>query len=236
MTGSNLLLKPRLQAVFDLLKPCGMLCDIGTDHAYIPIAALQQAIAVRAIACDIHLPPLRAAEKNIRTHCLSERIVCRQGAGFAPLNEDEIGQAVIAGMGGLTIRTILSEGNEKAKKAERLVLQANNHISEVRQWLGSHGFTIEAETVVQEREFYYQAFAAVYTAETEDRSDFLELNYGRLNLQRRDAVVLSLLQRDAALLAKALVGMQQACRDVSEEMKAAERQLQAIRQILSESI
>ena len=236
MTESNLLLKPRLQAVFDLLKPCGTLCDIGTDHAYIPIAALQQAIAVRAIACDIHLPPLRTAEKNIRTHCLSERIACRQGAGFGPLNEDEIGQAVIAGMGGLTIRTILSEGIEKAKKTERLVLQANNHISEVRQWLGSHGFTIEAETVVREREFYYQAFAAVYTAETEDRSDFLELNYGRLNLLCRDAALLSLLQRDAALLAKTLAGMQQACRDVSEEMKAAERQLQAIRQILSESI
>jgi len=235
MIKSNLLLKPRLQAVFDLLKPCGILCDIGTDHAYIPIAALQQAIAGRAIACDIHMPPLRAAEKNIRTNSLADHIECRQGAGFTPLNEDEIGQVVIAGMGGLTIRMILSEGIGKAKKAVRLVMQPNNHISEVRQWLGDHGFTIEEEVVVQEKELYYQAFAAVYTGQTEALSN-LELNYGRLNLQRYDAVVLSLLQHDATIMRKALAGMQQAHRDVGEQTKAVELQLQAIRQILRESI
>ncbi len=235
MTENKLILKPRLQAVFDLLKPCAILCDIGTDHAYLPIAAIQQELAGYAFACDLHLPPLRAAEKNIRTHCLSERIACRQGAGFTPLSAAEIGQVVIAGMGGLTIRTILAEAGEKAKKAERLVIQANNHIKEVRQWLVNSGFTIEAETIVQEREFYYQAFAAVYTAQSENWTD-LELQYGRFNLQRRDAVVLSLLRREAGFLTKALVGMQQAQRDVSQASKTAEEQLQAIHQILSESI
>ncbi|MCE5197234.1 MAG: class I SAM-dependent methyltransferase [Negativicutes bacterium] len=235
MVGNKLLLKPRLQAVFDLLQPCAILCDIGTDHAYLPIAAIQQELAGYAYACDLHLPPLRAAEKNIRMHGLSGRIACRQGAGFTPLDEAETGQVVIAGMGGLTIRTILAAAPEKAKKADRLVIQANNHSKEVRQWLGNSGFTIEAETIVQEREFYYQAFAAVYTARCEAWTD-LELQYGRFNLQRRDAVVLSLLRRETALLTKALAGMRQARRDVSPASRSAEEQLQLIRQILGESI
>ena len=47
-------LTPRLLKTAELITPCKKLADIGTDHAYIPVYALQNNLAETVVASDIN--------------------------------------------------------------------------------------------------------------------------------------------------------------------------------------
>jgi len=167
-------LSPRLQAVLGFSRSlhtpsCGVLADIGTDHAYLPIAALQHGVASRAIACDIHPGPLNIAAENIRDAGLTEKIETRLGDGLTPLSPGESDCIVIAGMGGMRIRGIILEGIKQAQAAKRLILQPQHDTMLLRKSLHETGFEIEGEQIVREtvssRELFYVVLAARYTGE-----------------------------------------------------------------------
>jgi len=167
-------LSPRLQAVLGFCRSLhtpgnGVLADIGTDHGYLPIAALQQGISPAAIACDLHPGPLSIAVENIRDAGFSGKIETRLGDGLTPLVPGECDCIVITGMGGMRIRGILLEGMEIAKTAKRLVLQPQHDILLLRKYLHETGFEIEGEKLVREivsgKEHFYAVLAARYTGE-----------------------------------------------------------------------
>ena len=58
-------LSTRLQAVADFVTAGYKLADIGTDHAYIPIALVEQNRIPGAIAMDINEGPLQRAGEHI---------------------------------------------------------------------------------------------------------------------------------------------------------------------------
>ena len=51
-------LSKRMKAVASMVTKGNVLADIGTDHAYVPIALIQQKKIPRAIAMDINKGPL----------------------------------------------------------------------------------------------------------------------------------------------------------------------------------
>lgn len=178
-------LSPRLQAVLDFvggyIEPCAdlineetiilpikILADIGTDHAYLPIAAMQQRLCSAAIACDLHPGPLSIANHNIREAGLADKIQTRLGDGLSPLSPGEASCIVIAGMGGMRIWGILLEGMAQARQAEGLILQPQHDIVLLRKNLHGAGFEIQDERIVREmvagREHFYTVVAARYTS------------------------------------------------------------------------
>ena len=167
---SNTTLSPRLQAAMDFAKetPHKTFADIGTDHAYLPIAAIQSGICKTAIACDIHPGPLEIANKNIQEARLTSQIETRLGDGLAPLQPGEADCIVIAGMGGMRIWGILQEGMHQARAAKRLILQPQHDTMLLRKNLHMAGFDIEDEHLVREvvggREHFYVLIAAKYAA------------------------------------------------------------------------
>ena len=168
-----LVLSPRLEAVLgycrSLHTPWGVLADIGTDHAYLPIAAVQQGLCSKAIACDLHPGPLSIAASNIVDAGLDERIETRLGDGLLPLSPGEADCIAIAGMGGMRIWGIISEGLEQARAAKRLILQPQHDIVLLRKNLHMAGFEIEDEQLVREavssKEHFYVVLAARYTGD-----------------------------------------------------------------------
>ena len=58
-------LTPRLLKTAELITPCKKLADIGTDHAYIPVYALQNDLAETVVASDINEGPLNNAAKTV---------------------------------------------------------------------------------------------------------------------------------------------------------------------------
>ena len=58
-------LSKRLSAILSLIPEGARVADIGTDHAYLPIALAASGRAKSIIACDIHKGPLAVAAKNL---------------------------------------------------------------------------------------------------------------------------------------------------------------------------
>ena len=54
-------LGPRLALCAALVRLGSSLCDVGTDHAYLPIWLLKAGKISRALACDINPGPPRDA-------------------------------------------------------------------------------------------------------------------------------------------------------------------------------
>ena len=88
----------------------GILADIGTDHAYVPIALVQRQKIKGAIAMDINEGPLARAQEHIRAARLEKYIQTRLSDGAEALLPNEADSILIAGMGGELILHILTEG------------------------------------------------------------------------------------------------------------------------------
>ena len=71
---------PRLQMVADFVRDGAAVADIGTDHAYLPVALVLSGKCPRAVVSDLREMPLENARQAIRRYHLEDRIVaCRMG-------------------------------------------------------------------------------------------------------------------------------------------------------------
>lgn len=202
-------LPTRLKVLAHQLDYGEILADIGTDHAYLPIYAVQNKIVERAIACDIHHPPLQSAFTNIEKFHVTDQVECRMGNGLSVLLDAEIDIISMAGLGGITIRTILSEEYEKAKKANSILLQPNNHEADVRFWLAEMGFKTLAEGVLKDRKHFYQWMKVQWDGEIRGIDSFTA-HYGIIENATEDLVRLEWLTKERNRLHKALQGRQNA--------------------------
>ena len=107
-------LSKRLQAVADLVTAGCRVADVGTDHAYIPIALVQEGRIPGAVAMDVNTGPLERARLHVAENRLEEKIELRLSDGLAALSPGEADSVVIAGMGGGLVIRILTEGAQTA--------------------------------------------------------------------------------------------------------------------------
>ena len=155
----------RLAAVLEMVGTnCGVLADIGTDHAHLPIAALRQGLCLRAIATDIAAGPLSRAAENIAAAGFAGCIETRLGDGLSPLVAGEASTIVITGMGGLRIRDMLARSLDAARQTQRLVLGPQHDIEKLRRGLHTMGYDIISERLVREGERFYILLAATPAA------------------------------------------------------------------------
>lgn len=162
----------RLGMIAEHIPQCGILSDIGTDHAFIPIYAVENGLCERALAADIRQGPLKIAEANILKHKLDKKIELRLGYGLEPVSLEECDVIVIAGMGGQLITDILSQAQEKAKVASTLLLQANNAVDSLRKWLYGNGYDILEEKLVNDAGKLYCLIKTSWNGEPVIRDDF----------------------------------------------------------------
>ncbi len=156
-------LKGRLALISQKVPKCNIVCDVGTDHAYVPIYLLKRGICEKAIVTDINKGPIHIAQRNIKEHQLDEFIETRIGDGLEPLKDSEVDGIIIAGMGGKLIERILSNGISKAKRAEFLILQPMNSEEIVTSWLYKNKFEIVDEELVKEDSKIYNIKTAKWT-------------------------------------------------------------------------
>lgn len=153
------MITPRLRCILNYAQG-KTIADIGTDHAYIPIALINEKRAAKVIASDINCGPLEAAKHNIDEHRLSSKIETRLGPGLSILNPGEADQIIIAGMGGSLIEEIIKNSINTARAAE-LLLQPMNAQYELRKYLIENGFSIIAEDIAVEGFKVYNFIKAV---------------------------------------------------------------------------
>lgn len=147
-------LSPRLLTCASMITG-RTVCDIGTDHAYLPVWLIQSGKADRVIASDIRKGPLRAAEETVRRFGFSRSIELQLSDGFTGIRTEGITDVVIAGMGGETIRDILSaDAAAFLKSGVSLVLQPMTKAEILRIWLAENGFSVMRETAVKDHKVY----------------------------------------------------------------------------------
>lgn len=187
-------LSKRLQAVADLVTPGSRLADVGTDHGYVPIWLYEQGIIPSAIAMDLREGPLNRAKENIAVHDLSDGITVRLSDGLEKLLSGEADSIVIAGMGGMLVKKILSQGKEILDSVQELILQPQSDLDVVRQYLCDIGFTIVREDMVFEDGKYYPMMKAVHGEDTANRKVWLL--FGRFLLENRHPVLEKYLEKE----------------------------------------
>lgn len=162
-------LSKRLLKVAELVKPNEVVLDIGSDHAYLPIHLVEEQVVPTAIAGEVVQLPYENAIEQVTLHGLTDKISTRLGNGFDVLADgEEIGTAVICGMGGALIADIIEEGmhNHKIGENTRLILQPNNNHAALRKLLMEQQFEIEEEVIVKENYKYNEIIVASRSLES----------------------------------------------------------------------
>ena len=159
-------ISPRLLCCASLLKG-DVICDIGTDHAYLPAYLVQSGKAKQVIATDVKQGPLDSAKGTLKRYHVEQDIRLVLSDGFDKVNPKGVTDVVIAGMGGETIRDILAAPKaEFIKKGVNLVLQPMTKAEILRPWLAKHGFAISKEIAVKDTHVY-TVMQASYTGKAE---------------------------------------------------------------------
>ena len=206
----------RLERVAAYVPVGARLADIGSDHAYLPVALLRRGLISAAVAGEVALTPFQAAQRTVRENDLQAQISVRRANGLAAIRPDDGTSAVsICGMGGETIRDILEAGKAHLSGDERLILQPNGGEQPLRRWLMDHGYRILIEEVLQENRFDYEIIVAErdgpvsYTAQ--------QLYFGPVQMQTRSPAFIRKWQHRLRLKQKTLARLAHARQTVPQE-------------------
>lgn len=145
----------RLQLCASFVRSGVRLCDIGTDHGYLPIVLAKQQKILYAIASDIRPGPLQNAKENLLRYNVSHLVETRISDGLLEIGEEEADDFVIAGMGGELIMKILSQKSWVKNPKKHWILQPMSKAFELREFLFENGFfTQQEEAVIDDKKVY----------------------------------------------------------------------------------
>ncbi|MDB7086629.1 MULTISPECIES: tRNA (adenine(22)-N(1))-methyltransferase [Enterococcus] len=191
-------LSKRLETVGRFVPEAARLADIGSDHAYLPVALMLKGKIDFAIAGEVVKGPFESAKRQVMKNGLSERIEVRLANGLDAIEKhDQISAITIAGMGGSLIRDILEAGrqNQRLSGEERLVLQPNIGEKTLRTWLKENNYQIIAEEIIEENKKIYEIIVAEKKEQPIDYSE-KELMFGPFLLEDKNATFSAKWQRE----------------------------------------
>jgi tRNA (adenine22-N1)-methyltransferase len=194
------MISKRLKVASQYLKGFHFLADCGTDHALLPIYAVEKGYVKKAIASDNKHHPLLSAKNNIAEHRLYGKIQTVLAEGLSYLNlENDVDVITVMGMGGRVISSILEDAY--LYNVKRMVLQPNSNQKDVRLFLQDHKWKIVEETFLKDQNKYYQ----IIVAEPGKMSlNDLEMEFGPHILSEKNDVFIERIQMMIAQLNQAL--------------------------------
>lgn len=219
----------RLKKVSEYIKG-DYLADIGSDHAYLPIYAIENNLTARAIAGEVIRGPFDASVKNVRAHGLESVISVELGDGLTVLKTDNaITSITICGMGGPLITKILRAGQEKLTNRPRLILQSNIQSQPIRVSLQQLNYTIVDEVLMTEKGHMYEIIVADYSPEIKNLS-LLELKFGPILLSQKSELFYQKWERELTALEHILTQLNQTTH--RERITEIENEIQMIKEVL----
>ena len=225
-------LSKRLQAVADLVSEGLVVADVGTDHGYIPIYLIETKKSPKAFAMDVNKGPLLRAKEHIAEHGLETRIETRLSDGVRALQKGECDCVVVAGMGGALTIKIMEEGKDIFRNLKEFVLQPQSELQKVRAYLCENAYFIAEENMVLEDGKFYPMFRVINGQSQEYQA--IELCYGKLLLEQKNAVLKNFLEKEKAVKELILSNLEQSFgehietrrKEIQEELEGIEYALQ----------
>ncbi len=225
-------LSKRLQAVADLVSEGLVVADVGTDHGYIPIYLIETKKSPKAFAMDVNKGPLLRAKEHIAEHGLDACIETRLSDGVRALKKDECDCVVVAGMGGALTIKIMEEGKDIFRNLKEFVLQPQSELHKVRAYLYQNAYSIVEENMVLDDGKFYPMFRVINGQAREYHA--IELCYGKLLLEQKNAVLKNFLEKEKAVKELILSNLEQSFgehietrrKEIQEELEGIEYALQ----------
>ncbi len=158
-------LSKRLESIVELAGHGDTLCDVGCDHAHVPIRLLQNGQFRKAIGMDVIEGPLGKARGNLELYGMTDDVELRLSDGLDAFQEGEADTLVVTGMGGTLMRGILLREPDKTRSFNALVLGPQSDPDKVRAAVRELGFSLEDERLIYEDGKYYPVLRAVVAAQ-----------------------------------------------------------------------
>ena len=182
-------LSVRLEAVAKMVTKGNRVCDVGCDHGYISIYLVKNNIRPYVYAMDVNKGPLERAKEHILAYGYEERIETILSDGLIALDDRESDALVCAGMGGKLVNKILTEGMEKVKKMQELILQPQSEIHLVRAFLREQGFYIDREDMVFEDGKYYPMMHVLVHSDKKNEDNPVLDKFGPMLLKEKNPIL-----------------------------------------------
>ena len=159
-----------------MIRQGAYLCDIGTDHAYLPLYLLEGGVITRAVCSDINERPLSSARRNAAERNMESKIDFVLTDGAEGLSSFGANDYSICGMGGELIIDIIERAEHLKKEGIHLILQPMTKCSELIKYLCENGFEILRQDTCKEGKKLYTVMQVCYRGEKiPHEEDFLYL-------------------------------------------------------------
>src|SRR5699024_1680966 len=157
----------------------------------------------------------------------------RLGDGLAVINEDDkVDTVVIAGMGGILIKDILSRATEEQlSNVKTLILQPNIGEPLVRHWLADNNFKIVDEDIVAEEHHVYEIIKAQKVNEPVNLTEAQYL-MGPVLMQKKTPTFIAKWEHKLNSFKKAVANMHNAKVIDQEKIAAMNQDIKYIEEIL----
>ncbi|MBQ4350074.1 MAG: SAM-dependent methyltransferase [Clostridia bacterium] len=180
-------LDPRLAAAASFVRDGSVIADIGTDHAYLPIALLLEGRIPFAVASDVNEGPLMRAKANAEKYGAAERMRFVRSDGLASLEpeRDGVRDICVCGMGGELIARIVGASDYTRIPGVRLILQPMSSPEELRRFLDAAGYAILDERLCEAAGKRYACLLAAYDGLVRESTP-ASLLLGARNIEKKD--------------------------------------------------
>ena len=212
-------LSKRLSAIAEMVPQCSILADVGTDHGYLPVRLLQQGIAERVLASDIHKGPLLKATETAEIYGFSDRMdtFLADGLQFPGAESAEV--ITICGMGGETMISILSAAPWTVD-GRRLILQPQSKLAELETWLQLHRYVIEDARLCIDTDRIYLIISV--------SGGIWNMNSEEILFRKQDPLFSDYIKKELQKARFAMQGLMRASKDRTESLRRMEQRIQTL--------
>lgn len=167
----------RIEFLASLTQGSNSLVDCGCDHGYVAIKAIEKYNVKHCYLLDINEGPLSNAKKNCTQKGLLDscEFILSDGLSKFDNNADTL---LIAGMGGLLIKSILNNDIDKVKKFKKIILSAHSELDKLRSFLISKFFVFDNEYLINDGKHNYEIIVCHYDDAKTVKYDLLDMKFG----------------------------------------------------------
>ena len=228
-------LSNRLKQITKFLPEAAKFADIGSDHAYLPIAVCLEDPTARAVAGELNQGPYQAAIDHVTNYHLTGQIKVIKGDGLDVIDNERVNQVVVAGMGGSLIRSILERGKDKLVEVERLILQPNVDSQHIRSWIEDNDYTLVDEVILEEDGHIYEILIADQAIDQQiSKLTEQEQLFGPFLLKKRDPIFKQKWQSELNNYQRIIKQMERAKQPNLQKINDYREQLSWIERVLSD--
>lgn len=177
------MISERIKRISSYIKPYKVIADVGCDHGYLIKYAFDNYNITEAYAIDNKKGPLDSAKNNLKDY---NNVKYFLSDGLDSI-DDNVEVVVIAGMGGMLIKDIITKNISRINNVKRFVLQANKNVYELRKFMSENDYLISNEEILEEDGKFYEI--VVFEKGKADYN-FDDLFFGPILLKEKNDVFL----------------------------------------------